>query len=253
MVKTTQMRVLAFVSLALAIPGAYAQLDNAISKSAARVEKGAQAQDKLDQIYDQTRDKVAEYKAVTKQAEGLKVYLQQLEKQLQNQSAELGELEKSVQDVTVIERQIVPLMLRMIDGLEQFVALDMPFLQDERRERVGSLRGLLERADVTVAEKFRNVMTAYTTEIEYGRTIEAYRTTLPGTDREVDVLRIGRIAMFYESLDGKEVGRWNADSQAFEQLSGAYRGQIGQGIRIAREQAAPDLVRLPIKTAGAAQ
>ncbi|MGB0217896.1 MAG: DUF3450 domain-containing protein [Sinimarinibacterium flocculans] len=253
MVSKTPMRALMLASLVLASSSASAQLDNAIAKEATRVEKGAQAQDKVDQIYDQTRDSVTEFKSVTKQADGLRVYLQQLQKQLQNQATELAEIEQSVQDVTVIERQIVPLMLRMIDGLEQFVALDLPFLLEERRERVSGLRGLLERADVTVAEKFRNVMAAYTTEIEYGRTIEAYRGTLPGTDREVDFLRIGRIAMFYESLDGKEVGRWNADGKAFEQLSGAYRGQIGQGIRIAREQAAPDLIRLPIQTAGAAQ
>ncbi|MES0874360.1 DUF3450 domain-containing protein [Sinimarinibacterium thermocellulolyticum] len=251
MFSLTSMRVLILSALVLAIGSASAQLDEAIAKQSSRVERAAQAQDQVDAIHDQTRDKLAEFKRVTKQAEGLRVYLQQLQKQLQNQATELAEIEQSIQDVAVIERQIVPLMLRMIDGLEQFVSLDLPFLLQERRERVASLRSLLERADVTVAEKFRNVMAAYTTEIDYGRTIEAYRTTLPGTDREVDVLRIGRIAMFYQSLDGKEVGRWNSFSQSFEPLSGAYRGQIGQGIRIAREQAAPDLIRLPIPTAGA--
>lgn len=252
MVNRTLIRALLAGGVAASMP-LHAQLDNAISREAARVQQGAEAQKRVDQVYDQTRDRVAEFKSVTKQADGLRVYLEQLGKQLESQTAELAEIEQSIQDVTVIERQVVPLMLRMIDGLEQFVALDLPFLAEERTRRLASLRELLGRADVTVAEKFRNVMQAYTTEIDYGRTIEAYRGTLPGTEREVDFLRIGRVAMFYESLDGKEVGRWSPDAGNFEQLSGAYRGQINQGIRIAREQAAPDLIRLPIQTAGVAK
>ena len=39
-----------------------------------------------------------------------------------------------------MERQITPLTLKMIDSLGQFVNLDLPFLLDERRQRVARLR-----------------------------------------------------------------------------------------------------------------
>ena len=84
-------------------------------------------------------------------------------------------------------------MLRMIDAIDQFVAVDVPFLKDDRTKRMNALKDLMGRSDVTVAEKYRKVMEAYQTEINYGRTIESYRGTLSlnGLDREVDFLRIG--------------------------------------------------------------
>ena len=83
-------------------------------------------------------------------------------------------------------------MLKMIDALDQFVELDMPFLLEERRQRVAFLRTLLERSDVTVAEKFRRLLEAYEIENDYGRTIESYKGSLDvdGASREVDFLRI---------------------------------------------------------------
>ena len=67
------------------------------------------------------------FKAVNKEIDGLLVYNKQIEKQIANQDQEILDLNKAIDEVSVIERQITPLMLRMIDGLEQFVALDVPF------------------------------------------------------------------------------------------------------------------------------
>ena len=49
-------------------------------------------------------------------------------------------------------------MIRMIDGVEQFVELDLPFLLKERRARVSRLRDMMDRADVAVSEKFSQVL-----------------------------------------------------------------------------------------------
>ena len=97
---------------------------------------------------------LSDYKIVLKEIEGLRVYNRQLEKQISNQEKEMAQLSSSIDEVTVIERQITPLMLRMIDGLEQFVELDVPFLLEERRDRIERLREIMDRADVAVSEKF---------------------------------------------------------------------------------------------------
>lgn len=230
-------------------------VDSALNKEGNRVNQGAKAQAKVDALHSETRKRIDEYKGVEKQIDGLQAYLKQLQLQIQDQAVELEAVRGSVAEVTVIERQITPLMLRMIDSLDQFVTLDLPFLQDERQERVAKLQQLMGRADVTVAEKFRNVMRAYETEIEYGNTIEAYRGSLTaqGGDREVDYLRVGRLALFYQALDGSQYGRWNAATKDWEALPASYGGQIQQGIRIARAQVAPDLIRLPLQTAEAGQ
>jgi len=170
-----------------------------------------QSQSKIDSISQQTDKLFNEYKVVSKEFDGLRVYNTQLEKQIANQLKEMESINSSIDQVTVIERQIVPLMLRMIDGLKQFVELDVPFLQEERDERISNLDQLMERADVSVAEKFRKVIEAYQIESEYGRTIEAYRGTIDiaGNQREVDFLRIGRVSLMYQTDDSKFSGIWD--------------------------------------------
>jgi hypothetical protein len=107
------------------------------------------------------------------------------------------------------------------------------------------------RADVSNAEKYRQIMDAYQVENEYGRTIEAYRTTLnvDGVDVKADLLRFGRIALVYQTLDQKSAGVWNQEVGNWEPLDPGYRTAIKEGLKIARKQMAPDLIRLPLPAA----
>lgn len=210
---------------------------------------GAQSQKRIDQTVEKTQDLLQQYKVVIKELDGLNVYNQLLAKQVDNQQVEMTGLDNAIDQVTVIERQIMPLMVRMIDGLEKFVALDVPFLPDERKKRMEFLNTLLERSDVTVAEKFRRVMEAFQIESDYGRNIEAYRGTLEvaaGTEWEVDFLRIGRIALIYQTLDGSKTGAWNNEARQWEDMPGSYNSPVREGLRIARKQKAPDMLMLPL-------
>jgi len=213
------------------------------------------SQAKIDALTDETRRLLSEYKTVLKEIEGLRVYNQQLEKQISNQESEMTELANAIDKVTVIERQITPLMLRMIDGLEQFVNLDMPFLLSERNDRVERLREMMDRADVAVSEKFSQVLRAYQIENEYGRTMETYGDTIEidGTERKVDILKVGRVALVYQTPDGEETGMYNKVTGAFEQIDDDYQAPVRQGIRMARQQATQDMFIIPVQNTEAAQ
>jgi len=191
---------------------------------------------------------VEEYRAVMKEVDGLIVYNTLLDRQIADQEQELSNLATSIDSVTDIERQILPLLTRMIDGLDRFVALDVPFLAEERRERVVALRDLLGRADVTAAEKFRVVMEAWQIENDYGRTIFAYTGELEigGTNREVDFLQVGRVSLVYQTPDGVNSGVWDQNNRQWVVLGNEYRNSIRQGLRLARNQIGPDLLLLPI-------
>ena len=157
------------------------------------------------------QDAIAEYRTLNKQIDGLMVYNALLERQLQDQQTEITELQNAIEGVPELERQIPPLLSRMVEGLEQFVAMDLPFLQQERNDRVAQLKSLLERADVNVAEKTRRVLEAWQIENEYGRTNLAYNGTLEidGVAREVEFLRVGRIALLYQTPDAEYTGAWD--------------------------------------------
>jgi len=148
----------------------------------------------------------------------------------------------------VINRQIFPLMERMIDGIEQSIALDIPFLMEERTARVASLKETMERSDVSVAEKFRKVMEAYQIENDYGSSNEYYTQSLEigGQVREYNMLRIGRIGLYFQSDDTSVTGWWNAELGEYEELGNEHRNEVRKGIRVARQLIAPELVLLPV-------
>ena len=143
-------------------------------------------------------------------------------------------------------------MTKMIESLDQFVELDVPFLLEERNNRVDFLNELMQREDVTVAEKFRKVTEAYQIENDYGKTIETYKDTLDvdGKTLELDFLRIGRISFLYQSVDGQVSGVWNQKTRSWQDASD-NRNEIKAGLRIAKKQVAPDLVILPVDSAEA--
>ena len=234
------------------------KLDQVFQVGQSKVTAAQKSQAKIDGIADQTDSLLQSYKQVNKEIEGLRVYNAQLEARIQNQLDRIAEIDEAMSQVTVIQRQITPLLVKMLDGLENFISLDVPFLAQERQARLDSLRGNLDQSNQTVAENFRQVLEAYKIENEYGRKIEAYDSSIDfngdGKDRKVDMFRVGRIALLYKTEDGKEVGRWNNTTREWEALdAGEWGSYINTGIRIARNQAVKDILQLPISAPEAAQ
>jgi len=213
--------------------------------------EGVASQQRIDEISDETETLFTRFSNTLRQIDSIRVYNRQMRELIASQEAELAMLGGQLDQVEVVGRSVTPLMLRMIDALDALVQIDLPFLLDERTERVAELRELMIRSDVTSAEKYRRIMEAYQIENEYGRTIEAYRSMLKRGDREVkvDFLRFGRIALVYQTLDGKEAGVWDRQTKSWVPLDASYRTAIRQGLRIARKQAAPDMIRLPLPAA----
>ena len=219
-----------------------------ISAEQRRVQQAQAAQDEIDTIVETTRSRFDEYQALLKEIEGLQVYNRVLQSQIDDQERELSELRTSIDQVSFIERQILPLMTRMISGLESFVELDVPFLESDRLARIAELNQLITRSDVTTAEQFRKVMEAWQIENDYGTTIETYTGELQidGTTREVDFLRVGRVALLYLTPDGELAGAWDQRSRTWIELGADYRNSIRQGLRVARQQVAPELFIIPV-------
>ena len=250
--KPTQSVLTAFfvsaVGLLLVNVASAQQLAQVLDQGERRIRLAQESQQRVDTTVAKTRSLGDEYRQILREIEGLEVYNTLLERQVARQVEQKDEVRASIDQVTVIQRQIVPLMDRMITGLEQFVELDVPFLEKERKNRVSTLRSLLERQDVSVAEKFRRVMEAYQIENEYGRTIENYKGSLEidGLVREVDFLRIGRVTLVYQTTDGQNQGVWDQANGEWVALGSEYRNRIRQGLRVARRQLAPELLLLPV-------
>ena len=229
------------------------ELTEIVKESKKINDSAAQSQNKINAISDEIQTKLQQYKSTLKETEGLRVYNAQMSKQINNQSVEMTNITQSIDTVTVIERQITPLMLRMISALNDLVAADVPFLMDERNNRIAELEQMMDRADVAVSEKFRRILEAYQIEIDYGKTIEAYSGNIDigGQEQTVNFLRIGRVALMYQSRDQSQMGVWNTESNSWDELDSSYKVAVSKGLRMAQKQMAPDMINVPIRPADA--
>ena len=245
-----QMTIAAGAVIVVAAGSVFAQtssVDQVLTADLRRLEIAQESQERINQVVEGTRSLSDDYRSINKEIDGLKVYNRLMTAQTNGQQATLDDIALSMEQVDVINRQIFPLMERMIDGLDQSVALDIPFLMEERSKRVNDLSEIMERSDVSVAEKFRKVMEAYQIEMDYGTTNEWYTESLnvDGAVREYNMLRVGRVGLYFQSDDTSITGWWNSETGGYELLGSEYRNEVRKGIRVARQLIAPELILLP--------
>jgi cell division protein FtsI/penicillin-binding protein 2 len=247
----TQARVAFPAALALAVVvaatgSATAQTDavNTVIGEQVKTEEAAQqSQKRVVQLDEETGRLLAEYRQATAESVSLKAYTAQLDSQVQAQQREMETMTRQLGEIETTAREVLPMMQKMLGTLEQFVQLDVPFLPDERTARILQLKDIMSRADVSISEKYRRIVEAYQIEMEYGRTIEAYQGKVNG--KTVDVLRAGRVALMYQTLDGRESGYWDAGAKAWKQ-DDSYRDAVRSGLKVAKKQSAPDFLSAPL-------
>ena len=235
------------------VNGVVAQtVDDVLVADAKRLQLAQASQERINERVQGTRTITDQYRAINKEIDGLKVYNRLMSAQVQGQEATLEDIKISMDQVDVINRQIFPLMERMIDGLEQSVSLDIPFLLEERINRIDVLKETLSRSDVSVAEKFRKVMEAYQIELDYGSSAEFYKQSLNlGEDygvRDYNMLRIGRIGLYFQSDNSDITGMWDVNVGDWV-IDDDHRNEIRKGLRMARQLIAPELMLIPLPAA----
>jgi glutamine amidotransferase PdxT len=228
---------------------ASAQLEDIVKTGEAKVKDGLKSQAKVDKIVDSSQARLVEYRSLLKQVDGLKVYNNQLSTQIESQLQLIEKFEDSTAQVALIERQMLPLIIKMVESLSQFVDLDLPFHEQERAERILFLEENIERSDVDISEKFRQVLEVYQIENEYGRKIDSYSQiiSIDGQEQDVNVLRVGRVVLVAQTKDTKLSAVYDKATKNWLVLdNGLYRNSIKNGIKMANKQASISVMTLPI-------
>lgn len=231
---------------AVEYPAAAAQLKDVTNASQQNLDAQAASQKRVDNLSDQRVDIADRYRATLRDSQSLRLYVQQLKQQIASQHEEMGAITEETRSLERTSVEILPLMQKMLDTLDQFVALDVPFQLANRKDRLQKLKDMMPRADVTVSEKYRKIVEAYQLEVEYGRTIETYEGPLNG--KTVDFLRVGRIGLMYQTSDGKETGYWDNTKRQWT-VDNHYADGVAEGLKIAKKQTSPDLLIIPVLAA----
>jgi hypothetical protein len=236
----------------LTSPAAADVVEKTLSKSEDNIHREQRTQRHIDQLSEQTQTMLGEYQALSRELDGLIVYNDQMQRLVVSQEEEELLIAQQLEDIDLTRQQIVPLMLRMIGQLDTFISTDRPFLLSERTRRVQQLTELMDRSDVALAEKYRRILEAYQIELDYSRTLETYQEEIEveAIARTVDILRVGRTGLYYQTLDRKSAAYWDNLQNAWVNCDAAQRRAIQQGMRIASQQLAPELLELPLAAAG---
>ncbi len=206
------------------------------------------SQQTVDKVADATQRLFSDYRGVLKTNAGLMAYNAQQNRVIVKQLDEIEKIKNSIGQIDEIKRQITPLMLDMIDNLSEFVEADIPFLLEDRRSRIDSLREAMDNPNISDPERFRIVLAAYTAEVQYGRTLVAYEGPLED-GRTVNFVRLGRIGFYYQTSDTAETKAWNATTGTWDTLGAEFTTPIRQLIRMANKRTQNDVTVLPIAAA----
>jgi len=214
-----------------------------------------QSQEKINSLFEQSQDLLIEYRSVVAEYENLKVYNDHVAKLVADQQATIDSLQRQINGIEETKQGVVPLMYEMIDSLEEFVKLDLPIHKEKRLERVERLRTIMENANVSTSEKFRQIIEAYQTEMDYGSGLISYQGNLnvDGQEMAVDFFHMGRVAFLAQSLDLKNAWIYNNETNEWTELEDEFLNPLTTAIRMSRKQTAYDLVKLPVFAAESAE
>ena len=171
-----------------------------------------------------------------------------LEARVSGAETRIAAKEKELTDSERLQQEISPLIHSLTVELQEFVASDLPFLAEERATRLARLAVLRDDPEVTTSEKFRKVLEALLVEAEYGNTIEVTRETiaLDGKDTLVDIFRLGRVALFFQTLDQKSSGFYDVAAKAWKPLAREYTRDLTTAMEIGAKRRPAELLALPL-------
>lgn len=209
-------------------------------------EAGAQSQKRIDKLDDAMKHMRDEMREGALTLEALKSEQPELQRRAGAVATRRAQLEQEFSAGVPGQIDAQPAMQEMVHWLEQFVAADAPFRREERQQRVAGLRSLLEKENLSDADKLRAVLEVTQVELQYGRSVATYRGQLRFGDKEqeVEFLRVGRLMLYYLEPDGTRQGYWDGRQHRWRPLPAEERERLLTAMAMARGETSPELMEL---------
>ncbi|MEO0982020.1 MAG: DUF3450 domain-containing protein [Pseudomonadota bacterium] len=233
---------------------ASAQLRPALEVGERATKRAEEIQTRINQLDDQRSDLVREFRTVLQRKDAADLFARQQQRVIDSQAREIESLTDQLGRVDEITAQMIPMMLDMIADLEAFVAADLPFKSDLRRDRLDALTAALDDPQVPPAEAYRLIIEAYQAEMEYGSTVDTWTETIDidGAPTDVEMFQYGRIALVYLAPGGR-AARWSRDDGQWVSVPGSYAGDIREAIRVAEGKTQQTVLFAPVQKYQVAQ
>lgn len=240
------------ISLLLCQPAHATDLESSVSEAEFMRQQGASSQAIILASQSTTQKLLIEFKSLNEELDQLKINQAHLDETHHQQIFSMQSLQQQLNTVANTEKAIIPHLLSMIDWLDNFITQDIPFHLEERQQRITYLKTSIVDPSISLPERYRRVLEAYQIESEYGYTIEAYPQTIKpnASTLHVQLLRVGRIGLYYQSEDEQHNGYWNDDEKIWQTASSdtaiEISDEIKNGLLIAQKQRPHSLLSLPV-------
>lgn len=239
--------ILATIVVGFTVPAVAQGLDRAIATGEQATRRAEQVQQQINQLDDERSDMVGEFRTLLQRKTAAELYARQQASAVESQEREIASLTDQLSRVDEITSQTVPMLETLIDDLEAFIAADLPFRTEERQDRVARLREYLVDPNVSVTERYRQIMDAYTAEMEVGRKTDTWKETMDvdGKEVTVDMVLFGRVALVYMDPTGRYAKRFDRETSSWVDLEGKYKPEIEKAIRIIQGKRTQDVMYVP--------
>lgn len=208
-----------------------------------------QATQEAREKWDAERQKLAEeYDRLKDENEQLVFTNKNLTQKAASLEKENAGLTAEKEEALRIRTELSPFLKEVVTRLSTLAASDAPFLTQERKSRLSRLDSILNDDDITVAEKYRKTMEALFVEAEYGNTVEVYREKIimDGTEVLGDIFRMGRVSLFFLTLDRESAGLFDVASNQWRPLDKTEVPAIEAVVEMAAKHRPMEVVPLPI-------
>ncbi len=239
--------ILATIVVGFAAPSVAQGLDRAIATGEQATRRAEQVQQQINQLDDERADMVGEFRTLLQRKTAAELYAKQQAAAVESQQREIASLTDQLSRVDEITSQTVPMLETLIDDLDAFIDADLPFRLEQRKERIQRLRNYLSDPAISVTERYRQIMDAYTAEMEVGRKTDTWKETITVDDKEVtvDMVLFGRVAMVYMDPTGRHAKRYDRETQTWVDLENKYKPEIEKAIRIIQGKRTQDVMYVP--------
>ncbi|MEM6653270.1 MAG: DUF3450 domain-containing protein [Pseudomonadota bacterium] len=239
--------ILAATVVGFTAPSVAQGLDRAIATGEQATRRAEQVQQQINQLDDERADMVGEFRTILQRKTAAELYARQQAAAVESQEREIESLTDQLSRVDEITSQTVPMLETLIDDLELFINADLPFRLEERKDRVARLREYLVDPNISVTERYRQIMDAYTAEMEVGRKTDTWKETITVDDREVtvDMVLFGRVALVYMDPTGRYAKRYDRETSSWVDLENRYKAEIEKAIRIIQGKRTQDVMYVP--------
>lgn len=205
-------------------------------------------QQQIGEADDSTRSAIEELRRLERDTHQLQAANAALSTRLVSEAQHQQGLERALDNLDDTRAALPEIEQLMKEQLTAWIEADLPFLKDERLARVLVVESG-ESVSADSASRIAGLLEAWRAELAYGREIDSWWGRLAldeANPRDVEFLRLGRIGLYYLTPDDLEGGVWDVESRQWLALDETARREVRNGLRIADEQRAPELLRLPL-------